>query len=140
MVNNNSRTLRFTLLFALAMTEVMPIMLVSQALPVLLRRGGASMEQIGFLFLAMFPWSLKALWAPLIDKLGARSRFGRYRTWLLVTHPLLLVTLVAGSFWDIPAMLLHNRNDAIPALLWLTSVCAIADAASHGLAVTLLSP
>lgn len=140
MANSNSRTLRFTLLFALALTEVMPIMLVSQALPVLLRRGGASMEQIGFLFLAMFPWSLKALWAPLIDKLGARSRFGRYRTWLLFTHPLLLATLVAGSFWDVPAMLLHNRNAAIPALLWLTAVCAIADAASHGLAVTLLSP
>ncbi len=140
MSNSNSRPLRFSLLFALALTEVMPIMLVSQALPVLLRRGGASMEQIGVLFLAMFPWSLKALWAPLIDRLGARTRFGRYRTWLLVTHPLLLVTLVAGSFWDIPELLLHHRSTAIPALLWLTAVCAVADAASHGLAVTLLSP
>jgi MFS family permease len=136
----NSRGFRYALLFALALTEVLPIALLSQAIPVLMRRSGASMQQIGFLFLAMFPWSLKALWSPLIDRLGVRSTFGRYRGWLLFAHPLVLVTLVAGSFLDIPDLLLHNRAVAILALLWLTTTCALADAASHGLAVSLLSP
>ncbi|AUX33955.1 MULTISPECIES: MFS transporter [Sorangium] len=135
----NSRGFRYALLFALALTEVLPIALLSQALPVLLRRSGATMQQIGFLFLAMLPWSLKALWAPLIDRLGARSTFGRYRGWLLFSHPLILITLVAGSFFDVPGLLLHHRAYALAALLWLTTVCALADAASHGLAVSLLS-
>ncbi|XYH99313.1 MFS transporter [Sorangium sp. So ce1128] len=135
----NSRRFRYALLFALALTEVLPIALLSQALPVLMRRSGASMQQIGFLFLAMLPWSLKALWAPLIDRLGARSTFGRYRGWLLFAHPLILITLVAGSFLDIPELLLHQRAVATVALIWLTTACAFADAASHGLAVSLLS-
>ncbi|WP_437618234.1 MFS transporter [Sorangium sp. So ce1151] len=135
----NSRRFRYALLFALALTEVLPIALLSQALPVLMRRSGASMQQIGVLFLAMLPWSLKALWAPLIDRLGARSTFGRYRGWLLFAHPLILITLIAGSFFDIPELLLHHRAAATAALLWLTTACALADAASHGLAVSLLS-
>jgi MFS transporter, PAT family, beta-lactamase induction signal transducer AmpG len=136
----SSRRFRYALLFALALTEVLPIALLSTALPVLLRRGGATMAEIGVVFLAMFPWSLKALWAPLIDCLGIGSSVQRYRGWLLVTHPLLLILLVTGSFWDIPALLLHDRGTAMPALLLLTAICAAADAASHGLAVNLLRP
>jgi MFS family permease len=134
------RPFRYALLFALALTEILPIALLSTAIPVLLRRGGATMGQIGFMFLAMFPWSLKALWAPLIDRLGIGSSVQRYRGWLLVTHPLLLVLLVIGSFWDIPSLLLHDRGTAMPALFLLTAICAAADAASHGLAVNLLTP
>lgn len=136
----NSRPFRYALLFALALTEVLPIALLSSAIPVLLRRGGASMEEIGFVFLAMFPWSIKALWAPLIDRMGIGSSVQRYRGWLLVTHPLLLVLLLVGSLWDIPHVLMHDRGTAMPALLLLTSICAFADAASHGLAVNLLEP
>lgn len=136
----NSQRFRYTLLFLLAMTEVMPLALLTQAIPVLMRRNGASMKEIGAVFLAMFPWSLKAVWAPLVDKIGARSRLGRYKSWLLLTHPLLFLTVLLGSFVDLPTLLMHNRAAVLPALLWLTSVCAVADAASHGMAVNLLAP
>jgi MFS family permease len=136
----SSRSARYSLLFALALTEVLPIMLLLQALPVLMRRAGASMQQLGILFLATLPWSLKAVWAPVIDGLGARWKIGRYRGFLLIAHPLVFLTLVAGSFWDIPSLLTNNRAASIAALIWLTSICAVADAASHGLAVTLLTP
>jgi len=136
----NSRTFRFTLLFLLAMSEMLPLALVSQSLPVLMRRSGATMQQLGVIFLAMFPWSFKAAWAPLVDKLGARSPLGRYRSWLLFTHPLLFLTVLLGSIWDLPKLFVHHPSFVLPALLWLTSVCAVADAASHGLAVHLLTP
>lgn len=122
------------------MTEVMPLALLTQAIPVLMRRSGATMQQIGIVFLAMFPWTLKAVWAPLVDRLGARSSLGRYRSWLLFTHPLLFFTVLLGSFVDLPTLIQHNRSAVMPALLWLTTVCSIADAASHGLAVNLLTP
>lgn len=135
-----SRGFRFALLFALGMTEYMPVALLSAAMPVLLRRSGASMDQMGVLSLVMVPWAIKALWAPVVDKVGARSRFGRYRGWLFVTHPLLLLTLVLGSFIDISALLLTHNATGILALLWLSIISATADTASHGLAVNLLLP
>lgn len=137
---SDSRAFRFALLFSLGMTELMPVALLSSALPVLLRRNGATMEQMGILSLVMAPWAVKALWAPVVDKVGARSRLGRYRGWLFVTHPLLLFTLVLGAFLNLPALLLGNRAVGLPALLWLSIVSATADTASHGLAVNLLRP
>lgn len=134
-----SRNFRFGLLFMLVMTESIPLALLWTAMPVLLRRSGASLKEIGALSLVMFPWALKALWAPLIDKVGARSRFGRYRGWLFVTHPLLLLTFLAGAFVDIPTLLISHRLVGAVALLWLSLVSATADTASHGLAVKLLS-
>src|SRR5688572_28955099 len=59
-----SRTFRYALLFVLGMTEVMPPALVVTALPAVMRRNGASLEELGLLSLAMIPWGLKALWAP----------------------------------------------------------------------------
>lgn len=134
-----SRGFRFALLFTLTMTEMMPVALLSKAMPVLLRRSGASLQQISILSLVMLPWAIKALWAPLVDKLGARSRLGRYRSWLFITHPLLLLTLILGAFADIPALLSTHRSVGIPALVWLSIISATADTASHGLAVNLLA-
>lgn len=136
---SSTRGFRYALLFALAMTEMLPVALLSTAMPVLLRRSGASMKQMGILSLIMFPWAIKALWAPLVDKWGARSRFGRYRAWLFVTHPLLLITLLLGAFVDIPSLFIGSQAVGLPALLWLSFISATADTASHGLAVNLLS-
>lgn len=120
------------------MTEMMPVALVSQALPILLRRSGASLQTIGLLSMVLLPRALKVFWAPVVDKIGARSRAGRYRGWLLLTHPLLLLTLALGAFTDVPGLLLHNPTLGVPALLWLTIISATADTAAHGLAVNLL--
>ena len=135
-----ARSFRFFLIAVLSMTELMPVAFVSSAMPVLLRRSGASMSELGFLSLVMIPWSIKALWAPVVDKFGARSRLGRYRGWLFITHPLLLMTLVVGASTDVPSLLFQNRSIGLPALFWLTFVAATADTASHGLAVLLLRP
>jgi predicted MFS family arabinose efflux permease len=122
------------------MTEVMPLALVSQAIPVLMRRSGATMAQIGVVFLAMLPWSLKAVWAPLVDRLRPLPGMGRYRGWLLLTHPLLLLVVLAGSLVDFPTLVMQQRSLALSCLLLLTSICAVADAAAHGMAVQLLRP
>lgn len=135
-----SRAFRFSLLFGLAATEMMPVALMTQAMPILMRRSGASLQAIGILSLVLLPRALKVLWAPIVDKLGAGSRFGRYRGWLLGLHALLIITLLLGAFADVPALLTTESAVGIPALLWLTIVSATADTASHGLAVNLLAP
>jgi PAT family beta-lactamase induction signal transducer AmpG len=133
-----SRRLRLFLIFVLGMTEYMPLTFQAAAVPVLYRRAGASMRDMGFLSLVMIPWALKALWAPVVDRIGAHSRFGRYRGWLFCTHPLLMLTLIGGAFTDLPALLMTSRGVGLLALLWLSIVSATADTASHGLAVNML--
>lgn len=139
-IATHSRKFRFALLFGLAMTEMMPVALIAQAMPILMRRSGASLQAIGALSLVLLPRALKVLWAPLVDKIGAHSRFGRYRGWLLGLHTLLIVTLALGAFADIPALLTTRLTVGIAAMFWLSMLSATADTASHGLAVNLLEP
>lgn len=58
---------------------------------------GATWKQQGTLSLAMYPFSLKLLWAPIIDAFYIR-RFGRRQTWLLPIQVLIGVMLIILSF------------------------------------------
>ncbi len=44
-------------------------------MPVLLRAAGASLTQIGLLSTLSLPWALKFLWAPAVDRFGARKQW-----------------------------------------------------------------
>ena len=122
------------------MTEMLPVALLSTAMPVLLRRSGASMKQMGILSLIMFSLGDQGAVGTASSTNGARAHgFGRYRAWLFVTHPLLLITLLLGAFVDIPSLFIGSQAVGLPALLWLSFISATADTASHGLAVNLLS-
>ena len=65
---------KFLLLTALYMAQGLPFGFFIQALPVLLRAEGLSLPAIGLTSLLSLPWALKFLWAPLIDREGARRR------------------------------------------------------------------
>lgn len=58
-------------------SEGLPFGLVNNALSVYFRTKGISLEQIGLLSLLGLAWSLKLLWAPLVD------RFGRRVAWIV---------------------------------------------------------
>jgi hypothetical protein len=128
---------RLFLLFTLCLAEYLPISLLNTTLPVLMRRGGASLEEIGLLSAAFFPWALKFLWAPLVDRFGSR-RIGRYRSWLMVLLPAVATFVVCLAFLDLPALLAGDRGLGLALLLLLTMLCATLDTAAHGLAVVLL--
>jgi PAT family beta-lactamase induction signal transducer AmpG len=135
----HSRMFRYGLIFLLAMTEIMPVMLLGQTLPVLLRRGGATMDEVGLLYLVMSPWALKFLWAPLLDRFGT-SRRGRYRAWLLWIHPALIASVLGLALVDFPSLFFTDRTLAMSLLALLTVICATADTAADGLAIGLLRP
>ena len=73
-----TRSLRARLAWigALAFASGFPFGLVNEALPVYLRTHGVSLEAIGRVTaIAAWPWSLKFLWAPLVDRLGSRRQW-----------------------------------------------------------------
>ena len=133
----HSPLFRFGLIFILSLIEVMPVMLLTQAIPVILRQHGASVEKISFVYFAALPWALEFLWAPLVDRFGSR-RYGRYRSWLLVLLPIVMLYVYVLGWLDFERLLLQESLIAYALLFCLTLVCATTDIASNGLATTLL--
>jgi PAT family beta-lactamase induction signal transducer AmpG len=66
---------RLAWIAALAFASGFPFGLVNEAVPIYLRTTGASLVDIGHLAKLSLPWSLKWLWAPLVDRHGTRRRW-----------------------------------------------------------------
>ncbi len=73
----------------------LPLYLLLQLVPAWLRTEQLSLKAIGVFALVQFPYTWKFLWAPLLDRYGLLPRFGRRRSWMLVTH----IGLVAAIAW-----------------------------------------
>ena len=124
---------KLLLLGSLYLAQGLPDGFFRQALPVLLREQGVSLEGIGLAALLMLPWGFKFLWAPLVDRHGS-ARFGRRRSWI--------VALQCGA---IAVMLLLAEVDPqrglgplLVGVLLINFLAATQDIAADGLAVTLL--
>ncbi|MEG4208203.1 MFS transporter [Microcoleus sp. Pol7_A1] len=126
---------KFGLLGSLYVSQFIPIACLYEALPVLMRQRGASLEAIGFLPLLTLPWMLKFLWSPPIDRYGF-TRWGHYRFWIICFQLIVACTIVAFAFIDIQSQL----NLAFLCLVIICFVCASQDIATDALAVGLLEP
>ena len=126
------RFARLLLLALLYVAQALPLGFFVIAMPAILRSRGASLEQVGLLGALALPFLLKFLWAPLVDRFGAKS--GHYRSWLLWLQVLAVVAVAAIASLD-------PLRDA-GALLGLGAlfmvVAATQDVATDGLAVRLL--
>jgi MFS transporter, PAT family, beta-lactamase induction signal transducer AmpG len=67
--------IRLSWIAALAFASGFPFGLVNEAVPIYLRTHGASLVDIGHLAKLSLPWSLKWLWAPLVDRYGSRHKW-----------------------------------------------------------------
>jgi MFS transporter, PAT family, beta-lactamase induction signal transducer AmpG len=66
---------RLSWIAALAFASGFPFGLINETVPIYLRSSGASLVEIGHLAKLSLPWSLKWLWAPLVDRHGSRRRW-----------------------------------------------------------------
>ena len=132
-MSSRSTAAKLTLLGALYFSQGVPYGFFTQALPVMMREAGQTLEQIGFASLLALPWALKFLWAPWVDRIGSPG-FGMRKSWIV---PLQLATaavlLVAGALepngqfmWLFAIVLIVN------------ALSATQDIATDGLAVEIL--
>jgi Na+/melibiose symporter-like transporter len=98
-------------------------------LPVILRQGGLSHRDVGLFAMVAMPWILKWAWAPLVDRFGGGSRFGHYRSWILVLQTL-SVAAVAVMSWLEPSSQLAALATLAAAFML---VSATQDVAADGL-------
>ena len=74
--------------------EGFPFGLLFDAFPVYFRIHGMSLTEIGLLSVVGLPWTLKFLWAPLVDVVGSR------RSWIVTCQGLLALDLGLLLFLD----------------------------------------
>ena len=93
---------RSLVMLALGFSAGLPNLLIFDTLSVWLREAGLSLEVIGFFSLATLAYSLKFIWAPLVDRttIPILSRFlGHRRSWMLAMQALVILGLwlIAGT-------------------------------------------
>ncbi len=95
----------FTLLFGPKMlimlltgfSSGLPLLLTGSTLKFWMREEGLELTTIGFFGLVGLPYTLKFLWAPLMDRI-VPSFGGRRRGWMLITQVVLMITLASMTF------------------------------------------
>jgi len=101
--------------------EGLPYSIIRTVSTVFFRDNGVSLEGIGLTSLFGLPWTLKFLWAPLLDRYGAK------RQWLLLMQILLAgLLLIAAALAPLP--------QAIP-LIGMTFFVGSLLAATHDIAI-----
>jgi PAT family beta-lactamase induction signal transducer AmpG len=96
---------KVALMLMLGFSSGLPFLLTGNTLGYWMRDEGTTLAAIGFLSWVGLAYSLKFLWAPLIDRLDAPifGRFGRRRGWMIVSQLLVAVGLIAISAMGLKA-------------------------------------
>lgn len=105
-----------------------PYGLQSSLLPVYLRGTGQSLTRISLAKVLYFPWVLKVLWAPLVDRAGTKRR------WLALTVGGLALVCLAGATLS-PEL---QQGGVAGVLLAMNTLASVQDVAVDGAAVRLL--
>jgi PAT family beta-lactamase induction signal transducer AmpG len=93
---------RTLVMLALGFAAGLPNLLVFDTLSAWLRESGVALQTIGFFSLATLSYSLKFLWAPLVDRNSVpvlTAMLGHRRSWMLVCQGLILfgLWLISGA-------------------------------------------
>jgi PAT family beta-lactamase induction signal transducer AmpG len=94
---------RVLIVLMLGFSSGLPLALSGSTLQVWMREVGVDLGTIGLLALVGTPYTLKFLWAPLVDALHVpffTRHFGRRRGWLLFSQLLLVATILLLAIAD----------------------------------------
>ena len=114
----------------------------SGTLPMILQERGASYTQLGMFAVVSWPFSLKLLWAPLVDSVYF-EKAGRRKTWLIPVQLLIgvLLCMLSANFdeWTGKGASPDIRIEILSASFFmLYFLCATQDIAVDGWALTML--
>src|SRR5271170_4909623 len=88
---------RVLIILFLGFSSGLPLALSGSTLLIWMRESGVNLGTIGLFALVGTPYTVKFLWAPLVDALDVpvlSKRFGRRRGWLLLAQFLLIAAIV----------------------------------------------
>ncbi len=126
---------KFGLLGSLYLSQLMPLLFLFQALPVVLRQKGMSLTAIGLIPLVILPITLKFLWSPLIDRYSF-TRLGHYRFWIICFQLSVASITALCSFLSVE----NNLPIVLMGMTLIALGAASQDIATDALALGLLEP
>ena len=94
---------RLLFVFVMGFASGLPLLLTMGTLQIWLTEVGVSLTAVGLFALTGTPYTLKFLWAPLIDRVSVpllSRRLGRRRSWMLVIQLGLMGAIVGLGFSD----------------------------------------
>lgn len=135
-VGQQGQFLRLAILLGgLYTTQMLAPAFMTNVTSLILRDAGESLQKISWLYTISMIWSANFLWAPIVDRFGS-SRFGHYRSWILVMQVLLFGILLLTAFFP-P---LENFNMLLLLFALAALVSSTQDIATDALGVRLLRP
>ncbi len=90
---------RMLICVGIGVSSGMPLYLLLQLIPAWLRVEDVSLSVIGFFSLVTYPYTLKFLWSPLLERYSFPF-LGRRRGWMLVTQILLVLSIACLGVWQ----------------------------------------
>ena len=129
-----STGLKLCLLISMYICQALPIGVINTGLPVILRREGVSLQQIGLLYLLFLPWAFKFLHASIVDRYYIK-RLGRRRTWIFPLQWVSAVVLLGIAFTPCAT----SFRPMIVLLFLLSLVTVTNDIAVDGYAIDMLT-
>jgi MFS family permease len=126
----NEKRLMLRLFLPLYASQYLGIGFLFTALMAISRERGQDLENIGVIFLLGLVWTLKFLWAPLVDRFGSRSR-GHYRSWIMLTQPAVALGIAAVAPFDV----IDHLGLILLLLTFVAIMSATQDVATDALAV-----
>jgi MFS transporter, PAT family, beta-lactamase induction signal transducer AmpG len=94
---------RVLVILLLGFSSGLPIVLVGATLQAWMKTSGIDVKTIGLFAAVALPYTIKFLWAPLVDALDVpllAKVFGRRRSWLLLTQAWLIAAIAFLGFCD----------------------------------------
>lgn len=105
----------------LGLSSGLPLALILSTLKAYLVDGGVDLKTIGLFSVVSLPYSLKFLWAPIVDSLSIpylTKKLGKRRSWMIVTQFLLMILIASIGTYD------ANQDIKIIAVLAIT-ICFV---------------
>ncbi|WP_245678398.1 MFS transporter [Chondromyces crocatus] len=100
-----------------------------------LTESGMDLKKVGLAGALAMPWTLKLLWAPLVDRYGSR-RVGRRKSWIIPLQ--VLLALACATVAMTPPS--QGLTPLLVLILLMNLLAATQDIAVDGLAIDLLKP
>ena len=111
---------------------------LSESLPLIMKERGVSYVGLSEFNLVSLPFSLKLIWAPIVDSIFIKS-FGRRKSWLIPSQLLCGIVMIMASF-HIDSWMSSNYIGILTAYFtFLYFLMATQDIAVDGWALTMLS-
>jgi MFS family permease len=90
---------KFPVLFSLYIAQSIPMSFFSTVVPVIMRQENYSLSSIGLLQLVKLPWTLKFLWAPLVDNKARSTK--ELKRWILISELFYAAIIFSIAFFNL---------------------------------------